>query len=65
MLIEYIHFAKKIADGWSKVPDLRFGQLMVNFFQKEFNSDPFYVEDLEFLSKFHSYINEITGGKET
>lgn len=40
-------------------PDLRFGQLMYNFFS--WYGDPFYLEEGMFLAKFKEYIKDVTG----
>lgn len=53
-------FCKILQDGWKKVPDLRFGQMMQNFFHSECNSDPFYIEDDELFEKFSKYIENIS-----
>lgn len=55
-------FCERLKDAWQKMPDLRFGQLMFCFFAKECDSDPFYIEDEELISKFEKYIQE-NGGK--
>ena len=38
-------------------PDLRFGQLMYNFFS--WYGDPFYLEEDKFMETFRKYIAEI------
>ena len=55
-------FAARIADGWSKMPEQRFGQLMLNFFHwlDTQNQDPFYMEDGELLKKYEEYISIFT-----
>lgn len=42
------------------MPDMRFGQLMYNFFHDEYNSDPFYIEDAELISRFQAYVDKIS-----
>ena len=48
----------KLAEYWSRYPDLRFGQLMYNFMkwiEIHKSIDPFYIEDdmiLEFLEEY-------------
>ena len=47
----------------SKLPDWRFMQLMLNFFSwhyQTYGTDGFYVEDNEFLDRFHRFIKEMT-----
>lgn len=39
---------------------MRFGQLMYSFFHDEYNSDPFYVEDTELISRFQEYVDKIS-----
>lgn len=47
----------EMAELWKeKAPDLRFGQLMSNFFYT--TGDPFYYEDDVLLEKFRTYMNE-------
>jgi len=50
-------FLEQIEEVWKEVPDLRFGQLMYNFFQE--NGDPFYWEEDVFIKKLKEYINSI------
>lgn len=48
-----------IRDEWYfKCPDLRFMQLMSNFVAW-LGHDPFYMEDDEFLQKFHEYMETL------
>lgn len=50
-------FLKELGDIWERVPDWRFGQLIVNFIGS-LNRDPFFYEDDELLSKLKEYFNE-------
>ena len=47
-------FCIELAQEWSKEPNLRFGQLIVN----TLGEDPFYVEDDEALEKIKMYFKE-------
>lgn len=49
-------FLEKIEEVWKDVPDLRFGQLMYNFFQEV--GDPFYWEEDVFIEKFKEYMDK-------
>lgn len=53
-------FCKILSAEWKRIPDMRFGQLMYNFFHDEYNSDPFYIEDTELISKFQEYVDKIS-----
>lgn len=47
-----------------KVPDLRFGQLMMNFmnwFYEKYKTDIFYIEDYSIVGCFEEFIKEIKG----
>lgn len=48
----------KIAEQWKRLPDWRFGQLMVNFMSAY--GDPFYWEEDDFLEYLKEYIDEST-----
>lgn len=60
------HCAELVAI-WAAVPDLRFGQLMSNFFvwlaAGEQYIDPFYLEDEEFFRLLRTYLAQ-TGGQQ-
>jgi hypothetical protein len=46
-------------------PDLRFSQLMINFFywhKGEYKTDGFYLEEDEYLKRFKEFISNMTGG---
>ena len=53
-------FCEMLSVEWKRTPDMRFGQLMYNFFHDEYNSDPFYVEDTELISRFQEYVDKIS-----
>jgi hypothetical protein len=46
-------FLEEVGKIWLKMPDMRFGQLMYNFFHE--CGDPFYLEDDKFLEEFKKY----------
>lgn len=58
-------FCAELMEIWSKVPDLRFNQLIVGFFSSmERNGrDPFYIEDEETIKQLKAYVEQVTGGK--
>ena len=39
-----------------KFPDLRFGQLMINFL-RWYGRDPYYLEEDKFLERFEEFVN--------
>ena len=50
-------FTDKLAEYWEKVPDWRFGQLIVNVLGT-CKRDPFFYEEDEMLQVFEEYFNE-------
>lgn len=50
-------FLKELGEYWKKVPDWRFGQLIVNVFDS-FDRDPFFPEEDEMLKYFGKYFNK-------
>ena len=48
-------FCNKLSDIWSKIPDWRFGQLMINLFNTI--GDPFYLEDDKLIQKIEEIVN--------
>lgn len=50
-------FLKKLGEYWKKVPDWRFGQLMVNFLG-QLDRDPFFPEEDEMLEKLDEYFKD-------
>lgn len=55
-------FLEELGNIWRKHPDLRFGQLMTNFFYK--CGDPFYFEEDKFLHELKKYMSATTNIKE-
>ena len=53
-------FCEILSTAWKRVQDMRFGQLMYNFFHDEYNSDPFYIEDTELIRSFQAYVDKIS-----
>ena len=56
-------YCDTLATIWGMVPDWRLGQFMVNAllaYRAEKGTDPFYVEDGDFLMYLFNYISEIT-----
>ena len=47
-------FCDELKKHWHKVPDWRFGQLVVNVL----GIDPFYLEDDVIMKAFNAYFNE-------
>lgn len=50
-------FCRRLAVCWHQVPDLRFGQLMVNMFGA-YGKDPFFPEDEEMIRFFEKRLIE-------
>ncbi len=53
-------FLKRFGDCWRKVPDWRFGQLVMNIFGSMASSgrDPFFPEEDEMITFIENYFNE-------
>ena len=51
-------FCEKLAELWHKVPDWRFGQLLINALQKTSLQAIFYIEDEDLLHKIENYFSE-------
>lgn len=54
-------FCNELAELWHKVPDWRFGQLMVNMDQIihiHYDKDMFYIEDDDMLEIMKDYFKE-------
>lgn len=50
-------FCKELAQIWqAKAPDLRFGQLMMNFILA-LDDDPFYLDNEEFMRQLKGYLD--------
>lgn len=47
-------FLKKLGEHWKKVPDWRFGQMMVNVLGA-LPRDPFFYEEEEMLEEFDKF----------
>ena len=53
-------FCNDLAKIWSKLPDLRFGQLTYNlamYVKQTYGKDIFYIEDEELLKLLEEYSN--------
>lgn len=60
-------YCDALATIWNIVPDWRLSQLMKNALNEwvdRFGTDPFYVEDEDFLGFLLEYITKIAGVKE-
>ena len=58
-------FCDRLAKAWEKLPDLRFGQLMVNLmrdYEAEHGHDIFYLEEDEMIREIEAYCERISGG---
>lgn len=54
-------FCTQLAEVWHKVPDWRFGQLMINVLSEYMNQnhmDAFYTEDTEFFAWLQELFSE-------
>jgi len=61
------YYCDELANLWHKVPDWRLSQLMknaLNAWVDQHGTDPFYVEDEDFLGFLFEYITKIVGAKE-
>jgi hypothetical protein len=52
-------FCTTLAELWHKVPDWRFGQLIMNALQKMSLQTIFYMEDEAMLKEMKNYFNEV------
>ena len=50
-------FCNRLARAWEMVPDLRFGQLMVNVLG-EMERDPFFPEEDEMIEFIENYVKK-------
>ena len=50
-------FCARLAIAWHKLPDWRFGQLMMNAFG-ELGKDPFFPEDKDMIEFLEDYCNK-------
>lgn len=55
-------FCWRLAEAWKKVPDWRFGQLMVNCLGS-METDPFFPEDDEMIQYIEKYLGVDTEKK--
>lgn len=58
-------FCDRLAKAWEKLPDWRFGQLMVNLmrdYEAEHGHDIFYLEEDEMIRVIEGYCERFTGG---
>ena len=51
-------FCDELNAIWHKVPDWRFGQLMLNFFSNMDSAFAFYAEDEDIIKLLNDYIKE-------
>lgn len=54
-------FCARLARLWEKVPDQRFGQLMMNLLGEVFDKtkrDPFFIEDGELMIEFEEILKK-------
>ncbi len=61
-------FCDRLARAWEKLPDWRFGQLMVNLmrdYEAEHGHDIFYLEEDEMIQIIEDYCKRFTGGDKT
>lgn len=58
--------SNRLAEIWSKVPDWRLSQMMINalaMYQNRHGTDAFYMEDEEFLDFLEDFIDHYTNRK--
>ena len=58
-------FCKRLAAAWAKLPDWRFGQMMVNLlreYEAEHGRDFFFLEEDEMIEVIEAYCNRFSGG---
>ena len=53
-------FCARLAELWKKVPDLRFGQFVLNVFSQHEN-DEFYMEDGDMIKLFEQWVQNVKG----
>lgn len=51
-------FCNRLADVWERVPDWRFGQLIINVFGS-LDIDPWFLEEDKMIEKIEDYIREV------
>ena len=52
------HICNRLAALWSKYPDLRLGQLMINFLDGTYKSATYYMEDDDFVEAIEKFYNK-------
>lgn len=58
-------FCEQLAAAWAKLPDWRFGQLMVNLlrdYEAEHGRDFFFLEEDEMIKVIEAYCVRFSGG---
>ena len=58
-------FCNRLAKAWEKLPDWRFGQLMVNLMREygaEHGRDIFFLEEDEMIEAIEAYCERLSGG---
>ena len=61
-------FCDRLAAAWAKLPDWRFGQLMINLlwdYEEEHGHDVFFLEEDEMIAVIEAYCARFTGGDQT
>lgn len=61
-------FCDRLAKAWEKLPDWRFGQLMVNLmrdYEAEHGRDIFYLEEDKMIQEIEAYCERFSGGDKT
>ena len=59
------NFCNRLAVAWSRVPDWRFGQLMMNCLGEMVDAgrDPFFPEEDEMIRFIEKYVAEVAPGE--
>ena len=48
-------FCERLAAAWERVPDMRFGQLVVNAYSSGSIHDPFFIEDEDSIQMIEDF----------
>lgn len=58
-------FCNRLANAWRRVPDWRFGQLMMNCLgeMSAAGRDPFFPEEDEMINFIEKYVGEVAPGE--
>ena len=59
-------YMEKLGDLWRELPDMRFGQFLMNTLgdvQKRIGRDLFFVEDAEFFATLEIVVNDMLHGR--